>query len=196
MGFTDDDEFSMKVVDVRKEVVRLRVRGKDFSEIADELNLASAERAREIFFEHMQRSYSESSPEEMRFLQLKRLESMIDFLWDIVKVGDAASEGKQTANVIKIIEEINKLMGLHKDPLVEAQVRLTEAQISVIYETMAAMRTEMLMRALDGLRPVTNKLDAADAERVRVAIESGWATWHQEAATYALENATTKEDGQ
>jgi hypothetical protein len=49
---------------------------------------------------------------------------------------------------------------------------------------------------LDGLRPVTNKLDAADAERVRVAIESGWATWHQEAATYALENATTKEDGQ
>lgn len=196
MGFEADDEFSMKVVDVRKEVVRLRVRGKDFSEISDELNLASAERAREIFFEHMQRSYSESSPEEMRFLQLKRLESMIDFLWDIVKVGDAASEGKQTANVIKIIEEINKLMGLHKDPLVEAQVRLTEAQISVIYETMAAMRTEMLMRALDGLRPVTNKLDAADAERVRVAIESGWATWHQEAATYALENATTKEDGQ
>ncbi|UWS60245.1 hypothetical protein N2384_19935 [Bacillus paralicheniformis] len=196
MGFEADDEFSMKVVDVRKEVVRLRVRGKDFSEISDELNLASAERAREIFFEHMQRSYSESSPEEMRFLQLKRLESMIDFLWDIVKVGDAASEGKQTANVIKIIEEINKLMGLHKDPLVEAQVRLTEAQISVIYETMAAMRTEMLVRALDGLRPVTNKLDAADAERVRVAIESGWATWHQEAATYALENATTKEDGQ
>ncbi len=196
MGFEADDEFSMKVVDVRKEVVRLRVRGKDFSEISDELNLASAERARDIFFEQMQRSYSESSPEEMRFLQLKRLESMIDFLWDIVKVGDAASEGKQTANVIKIIEEINKLMGLHKDPLVEAQVRLTEAQISVIYETMAAMRTEMLMRALDGLRPVTNKLDAADAERVRVAIESGWATWHQEAATYALENATTKEDGQ
>lgn len=196
MSFSDDDEFSMKVVDVRKEVVRLRVRGKDFGEIADELNLASAERAREIFFDHMQRSYSESTPEEMRFLQLKRLESMIDFLWDIVKVGDAVSEGKQTANVIKIIEEINKLMGLHKDPLVEAQVRLTEAQISVIYETMAAMRTEMLMRALDGLRPVTNKLDAADAERVRVAIESGWATWHQEAATYALENATTKEDGQ
>ena len=56
MGFTDDDEFSMKVVDVRQEVVRLRVRGKDFSEIADELNLASAERAREIFFDHMQRS--------------------------------------------------------------------------------------------------------------------------------------------
>ena len=196
MSFSADDEFSMKVVDVRKEVVRLRVRGKDFGEIADELNLASAERAREIFFEHMQRSYSESSPEEMRFLQLKRLESMIDFLWDIVKVGDAASEGKQTANVIKIIEEINKLMGLHKDPLVEAQVRLTEAQISVIYETMALMRTEMLNRALDGIRSVTNKLDAIDAERVRVAIESGWATWHQEAATYALENATTKEDGQ
>ena len=196
MGFDGDDEFSMRVVDVRQEVVRLRVRGKDFSEIADELNLASAARAREIFFEHMQRSYAESSPEEMRFLQLKRLESMIDFLWDIVKVGDAASEGKQTANVIKIIEEINKLMGLHKDPLVEAQVRLTEAQISVIYETMALMRTEMLNRALDGIRSVTNKLDAIDAERVRVAIESGWATWHQEAAAYALENATTKEDEQ
>lgn len=75
-------------------------------------------------------------------------------------------------------------------------MRLTEAQISVIYETMALMRTEMLNRALDGIRSVTNKLDAIDAERVRVAIESGWATWHQEAAAYALENATTKEDEQ
>jgi DNA-binding NarL/FixJ family response regulator len=39
MSFSADDEFSMRVVDVRQEVVRLRVRGKDFSEIADELNL-------------------------------------------------------------------------------------------------------------------------------------------------------------
>lgn len=184
-----EDENALEVVNVPAEVVRLRVRGKDFDEIATELSLVSTERAREIFFDAMRRSYANSSPEELRFLQLKRMESLVDTLWDTVKQGDLVSEGRQTANLIKIIEEINKLMGLHRDPLVEAQVRLTEVQIDMIYQTMALMRAEMLQRALDGLRPVTDQLEATDSERVRVALESSWADWHQESMARAIEQA-------
>lgn len=184
-----EDENALEVVNVPAEVVKLRVRGKDFDEIAAELSLNSTERAREIFFDAMRRSYANSSPEELRFLQLKRMESLVDTLWDTVKQGDLVSEGRQTANLIKIIEEINKLMGLHRDPLVEAQVRLTEVQIEMIYQTMALMRAEMLQRALDGLRPVTDQLEATDSERVRVALESSWADWHQESMARAIEQA-------
>lgn len=187
-GFDEmEDDTGLEITDVPSEVVKLRVRGKDFPEIADALNLISAERAREIFFEYMRKSYANSSPEEMRFLQLKRMESLVDILWGTVKEGDVVSEGRQTANLIKIIEEINKLMGLHRDPLLEAQVKLTEAQIDLVYQTMALMRAEMLQRALDGLRPVTNMLPAVDSERVRVAVESGWADWHQQSMARALE---------
>lgn len=187
-GFDEmEDDTGLEITDVPSEVVKLRVRGKDFPEIADALNLISAERAREIFFEYMRKAYANSSPEEMRFLQLKRMESLVDILWGTVKEGDVISEGRQTANLIKIIEEINKLMGLHRDPLLEAQVKLTEAQIDLVYQTMALMRAEMLQRALDGLRPVTNMLPAVDSERVRVAVESGWADWHQQSMARALE---------
>lgn len=193
-GFDDaEDDDGLAIVDVPSEVVKLRVRGKDFPDIADRLNLVSAERAREIFFEYMRKSYANSSPEEMRFLQLKRMESLVDILWGTVKEGDLVTEGRQTANMIKIIEEINKLMGLHRDPLLEAQVKLTEAQIDLVYQTMALMRAEMLQRALDGLRPVTNTLPAVDSERVRVAVESGWADWHQQSMARALEQTVIPE---
>ena len=197
-GDGDDDDLyedALEVVNVPAEVVQLRVRGRDFDEIAAELGLESTERAREIFFDAMRRNYANSSPEEMRFLQLKRLESLVDVLWDTVKQGDTLSEGRQTANLIKIIEEINKLMGLHRDPLVEAQVKLTEAQVELIYQTMAMMRAEMLQRALDGLRPVTDALSATDSERVRVAVESSWADWHQESMATALEHVVIPDKG-
>lgn len=189
-----DDE--LEVVDTTAEIVRMRVRGKDFPEIAEELGLVSAERAREKFLEHVRAAYAASSDEEMRFLQLKRLESMVDFLWDNIKDRgeDGLTDAKQTANLLKVIEEINSLMGLHRDPLVEAQVRLTEAQTDLLYQLMAGMRMEMLQRALDGLRPVTNDLTPEVSERVRVAVESGWATWYEEAVTVALESTADESE--
>ena len=47
---------------------------------------------------------------------------MIGMLYSTVEAGDQFSEGRQTANMLKVIEEINKLLGLHRDPLRDAQV--------------------------------------------------------------------------
>lgn len=176
---------SLEIVDTTREIVNMRVRGKDFGQIGDKLGMTAA-RAREKFLEYMHEAYADSDEVEMRFLQLKRLEKMIDFLWDQVSEGDALSEGKQTANMIKVIEEINKLMGLHRDQLAEAQVKLTEAQTALVYEVLSGMRQTMLNRALEDLRPHTQVLEAAEAERIRSAIESNWASWHQSAVSEAV----------
>lgn len=175
----------LEVVDTTREIVNMRVRGKDFGQIADKLGMTAA-RAREKFLEYMHEAYADSDDVEMRFLQLKRLEKMVDFLWDQVAAGDALTEGKQTANLIKVIEEINKLMGLHRDQLADAQVKLAEAQTALVYEVMSTMRSAMLDRALEDLRPATRNLDATDAERIRSQIESSWARWHQAAMSEAV----------
>ena len=176
---------SLEVVDTTREIVNMRVRGKDFSQIADKLGMTAA-RAREKFLEYMHEAYADSDEVELRFLQLKRMEKMIDFLWDQVAAGDALSEGKQTANMIKVIEEINKLMGLHRDHLKDAQVKLTEAQTAQVYEVMASMRTGLLDKVLEGVRPETRMMEASQAERLRSVLESHWAGWYERSVGEAV----------
>ena len=125
----------MKTVDARAEVVRLRLRGATPQSVAEELGLR-LEEVQTFFREFLQNNYSDLGEIEMRLTQLARLEAMVGMLYSTVEAGDQFSEGRQTANMLKVIEEINKLLGLHRDPLRDAQVQLTKAQTELVHLVM------------------------------------------------------------
>ena len=132
----------MRKVDARQEVVRLRLRGTQPQAVADELGL-TVEEVHTFFREFLERNYTDLGEVEMRLTQLARLESMVNMLWSTVEAGDQLSEGRQTANMLKVIEEINKLLGLHRDPLRDAQVQLTKVQTELVHLVMTELRTRM-----------------------------------------------------
>lgn len=161
-------------------IVDLRVKGETFVDIAHQVGLP-AERCAEIFHKYLHESYSGVSEVEMRLTQLKRLESLLSYLWDIVRSGDAMTEGRQTANAIKIIEQINVLMGVHRDPLRDAQVELTKAQTDLLYGVLTHMRMVMLEHVNNGLRQAfaAHAGVSEDAgEYLREYLESKWPSWH------------------
>ena len=99
----------MKTVDARAEVVRLRLRGATPQSVAEELGLR-LEEVQTFFREFLQNNYSDLGEIEMRLTQLARLEAMVGMLYSTVEAGDQFSEGRQTANMLTVIEEINKLL--------------------------------------------------------------------------------------
>lgn len=172
-------------VDPAQEVVDRRVKGETFADIGAALQLPP-ERCAQLFHEYLNDSYGNISDVEMRLTQLKRLESLLSYLWDIVRSGDALTEGRQTANAIKIIEQINTLMGLHRDPLRDAQVELTKAQTELLYGVLVHMRTALLDRLVEGLRPLLTTeagVPIETSEHLRSYIEAHWPRWHADAVT-------------
>ena len=170
-------------VDARQEVIKLRVRGQTYERIASKLGL-EVESVKRYWREFLVTNYSDLGEVELRLTQLARLERMVDMVWDLVELGgDIVTEGKQTANLIKIIDSINELMGLHRDPLKEAQVQLTKAQTDLMHMIMSELRGVMLMQALEGVRSTTDRLGLAPdaAELLRTEIETQWSEWYAKA---------------
>lgn len=184
-------------VDPAQEVVDRRVKGETFVDIGAALQLPP-ERCAQLFHEYLHDSYGNVSDVEMRLTQLKRLESLLSYLWDMVRSGDALTEGRQTANAIKIIEQINALMGLHRDPLRDAQVELTKAQTELLYGILVHMRTAMLDRLVEGLRPLLGEgsgISIEVSEHLRSYIEAHWPRWHADAVTESKALLTSTEGG-
>lgn len=165
-------------------VVQLRVKGDTFADIAAVTGLPAA-RCAEIFHSYLHESYSHVSELELRWTQLKRLESMLSFLWEIVRSGDALTEGRQSSNALKIIEEINKLMGLYRDPLRDAQVELAKAQAELVYEILANMRSNLLEYVVEGIRAQLEELPEHTGDRLKEYIEASWPAWYVEASRAA-----------
>lgn len=165
-------------------VVELRVKGDTFADIAAATGL-TASRCAEIFHDYLHESYSHVSELELRWTQLKRLESMLSYLWEIVRSGDALTEGRQSGNALKIIEEINKLMGLYRDPLRDAQVELAKAQADVVYEILAHLRTSLLERLVEGIRSQMEDMPEHIADQLKEYIEASWPSWYVTAARHA-----------
>lgn len=186
----------MRKVDARQEVVRLRLRGTQPQAVADELGL-TVEEVHTFFREFLQRNYTDLGEVEMRLTQLARLESMVNMLWSTVEAGDQLSEGRQTANMLKVIEEINKLLGLHRDPLRDAQVQLTKVQTELVHLVMTELRTRMLTQVMQGVRGILDAEDTSEqvTEAITVAVDSSWSEWFSSAYDVSIKAVKQIEEG-
>lgn len=186
----------MRKVDARQEVVRLRLRGTQPQAVADELGL-TVEEVHTFFREFLQRNYTDLGEVEMRLTQLARLESMVNMLWSTVEAGDQLSEGRQTANMLKVIEEINKLLGLHRDPLRDAQVQLTKVQTELVHLVMTELRTRMLTQVMQGVRGILDAEDTSEqvTEAITIAVDSSWSEWFSSAYDVSIKAVKQIEEG-
>lgn len=169
-------------VSARQRIIERRLKGVSPEKVARDLDLPLAE-VQDTFRSYLIENYSELGEVELRLTQMARLDSIITFLWDQVSAGDFASEGKQTKNLLDVIKELNLLMGLHRDPLRDAKVELTNAQRDLAYMVISQMRAELLNLAAAGVR---RSLEASGAdplvvERVRTELESAWGRWYADA---------------
>lgn len=186
----------MRKVDARQEVVRLRLRGTQPQAVADELGL-TVEEVHAFFREFLQRNYTDLGEVEMRLTQLARLESMVNMVWNTVEAGDQLTEGRQTANMLKVIEEINNLLGLHRDPLRDAQVQLTKAQTELVHLVMTELRARMLTQVMQGVRGIldTEDLPGPVVEAITTAVDSSWSEWFSSAYDVSIKTVKQIEEG-
>lgn len=181
-------------VDPRTEVIKRRLRGKSYESISADLGL-SLDKVKDYFRAFLADNYSDLGEVELRLTQLARLEKMVDFLWDTVQAGDLSTEGKQTANLLKVIEALNDLMALHRDPLRDAQVQLTQVQTELVHTVLSELRMHLLTNALHGLREViTGSAEGVDpqvTERLvevsRTRLEASWSEWFANASDKSVQ---------
>src|SRR5690625_7566421 len=98
----------------KEEVLDGLIRGRSMASIAERMDI-TPEEVHEIWRQHLAENYSPWTEIEMRYLSLARMERLLDILWTQVEAGDFATEGKQTTNVIKVIDQINELMALRSE---------------------------------------------------------------------------------
>lgn len=85
---------------------------------------------------------------QMRMLQLRRLERILDAIDDQVMGGDLLTQGRNVKNLIETISEITNLMDLKKDRLRDEQVRLTQAQTALVLKSLGVPQTVLLRELL------------------------------------------------
>jgi hypothetical protein len=85
---------------------------------------------------------------QMRMLQLRRLERILDAIDDQVMGGDLLTQGRNVKNLIETIREITDLMDLKKDRLRDEQVRLTQAQTALVLRSLGVPQTVLLAELL------------------------------------------------
>lgn len=161
---------SYRIEPLTEEMVNLRARGMTWAQIAARTGKAPAECAA-LVQDYLNSSYSVQTVIEWRMLQVRRLELIMNALWDQVQDGDLLNEGRSTANLIKLIEQITELLDLKKDRLRDEQVRLTQAQTYLIIQTLDAVKINMLTTLLDFL-----------PSAVHQAVES---VWHEQFSAIA-----------
>lgn len=170
-------------VDAHTQVVKGLIAGKPFTTIARELD-ETPERVHQMWQDYLEQNYTPVTDVEMRYLSLARFERLLEVLWNQVEAGDFATEGKQTSNVIKVIEQINTLMNLNKNPLTEAQVELTKAQTALAHGILVELRGALLTKVTQSLGSL-GLTDSAQ-ELLRTEVESQWGSWYYEASREAL----------
>lgn len=153
-----------------------RARGRSWQQIAEKYD-KSPDEVYADYMAHMEKSraYTES---EYRMLQLTRLEKMIDALWELGVEGGSV---EHVSKMLPIVQEISKLLALHK-PKVEAEIRIIEEkQLHLIVDYIDAVT--------DTVR--TQVLETVTAKRTRQQIEEKWEEWVAEASRKPLQSLET-----
>lgn len=133
----------MEYNEATEAMVEQRARGKTFAQISVKMGIPAEECAARVH-DYLTSAYSATSIVEMRMLQLRRFEMVIDALWDQVRQGDLVLEGKGATNLLNTMNHITELMDLKKDRLRDEQVQLTRAHTQLIMGTLDSVRLQML----------------------------------------------------
>ncbi|MFB7858809.1 hypothetical protein [Rhodococcus qingshengii] len=97
---------------------------------------------------------TEMSVVQMRMIQLRRLEHVINALWDEVMTGDYRTQGRNVKNLIDTINSITELMDLKKDRLRDEQIRMTQAQTLLVMRALGVPQEVLLGEVLASWVPV------------------------------------------
>jgi hypothetical protein len=168
-------------------LVGLRARGKTWKQIEDETAI-DAERASQLVQEYLVSSYGASTVAEQRMLQLRRMEHVVNALWDQVMTGDQLTEGKQTKNLLDTLNMITELLDLKKDRVRDELVQLTRAQTDLVRTTLLGARIDILNSLLDMVQALPVKGTGEEVKAtMRMQLEAGFSQMYADAATKALE---------
>lgn len=177
-----------------EELVTLRAKGRTWAQIEAESGIPAAQAAVRVQ-EYLRNSYSETSVTEARQMQIRRLEMLMGYLWEQVEAGDFLTQGRNTNNLINVIQQVTELLDLKKDRLKDEQIRLTQEQGGLILVILQAVQNTLLNDLLHLLTtsseysPETGKRSISDITALRAVLERDWSGWFADAADKALEDS-------
>lgn len=118
-----------------REALELRKAGASYDQIGQKLDV-SRDTARAIVMKAMQsiKSECEESAEEIRDLELARIDSMLLGLWEKARRGDVAAVDR----VLRLQDRRAKLMGLDATPAQPAQASLPAGEVFQTFTQLAA----------------------------------------------------------
>lgn len=148
-----------------------RTRGKSWHWIGDRYGKDPDE----VYAEYMRfmdknKTVNES---EYRMLQLTRLEKMIDALWDTAINSKSLDHIK---GMLPVLQEISKLLGLHKAKTVTEIRVIEDRQIGLVTGYLDAVTDTLLSRVLE----------TVTSAKTRDKIEAEWDSWLADAAAQPL----------
>lgn len=142
----------MDVDVLAQSMVDLAARGMTLAQIASKVGMSEA-MAHERMSAYLESQATSMSVVQMRMLQLRRLERILDALDDQVMGGDLLTQGRNVKNVLDTIREITDLMDLKKDRLRDEQVRLTQAQTALVLKALGVPQRVLLGELLGSWVP-------------------------------------------
>ena len=126
-----------------EELVTLRAKGRTWAQIEVESGIPAAQAAARVQ-DYLRNSYSDTSVTEARQMQIRRLEMLMGYLWEQVEAGDFLTQGRNTNNLITVIQQVTELLDLKKDRLRDEQIRLTQEQGGLILIILQAVQNTLL----------------------------------------------------
>lgn len=177
-----------------EELVTLRAKGRTWAQIEVESGIPAAQAAVRVQ-DYLRNSYSDTSVTEARQMQIRRLEMLMGYLWEQVEAGDFLTQGRNTANLITVIQQVTELLDLKKDRLRDEQIRLTQEQGGLILIILQAVQATLmedvlnLLTAQSEYNAGTGKRGIEDITGFRATLERDWSGWFAAAADKALEES-------
>lgn len=142
----EGEEISPSQDSLAQVMVDLAARGFTLGQISAKTGLSESV-AHTRMTAYLERQATSLSITQMRMLQLRRLERIMNALDDQVMGGDLLTQGRNVKNLIDVIREVTELMDLKKDKLRDEQIRLTQAQTALVLRSLGVPQ-EILLREL------------------------------------------------
>jgi hypothetical protein len=177
-----------------EELVTLRAKGRTWAQIEAESGIPAAQAAVRVQ-EYLRTSYTDTTVTDARQLQIRRLEMLMGYLWEQVEPGDFLTQGRNTTNLINVIQQVTDLLDLKSDRLRDAQIQLTQEQGGLILVLLQAVQATLmedilsLLTAQSEYNANTGKRGIEDITGFRATLERDWSGWFASAADKALDEA-------
>lgn len=167
MAKVTDDLPEVKPTMMVAQYLEKRERGWNWDRIAEHFSTPTRTVDPDTVFrevqDYLQRS-KELSELEYRRMQLRRLERLIDALWDL------AVEHKDIEHIetmLKVLKEISKMLGLYQQKTISEVRVVEEKQTTLIVNYVDAVSETLLHRVME----------TVTAKGARTKIEAEWAEW-------------------